>query len=352
MKKRLWIEGELYSGKGEGAFFTHLDWVRRQMQEKIGFDPYPGTVNIRVPTEELFFLKQLSAEGERLIPPDPQFCEARVMKAKIEGLPAAAIFPAEDVWIYKDSLELMAPTCIRDALKIRDGDIVKVELERSFEPRAVIFDLDGTIIDSFEVYCVGINETFRRVGLTEVSKETVKEVMRLGKNPWEVLMPQNLPDREALITKCKEIAEEFFLPLYRERARLFPEVMPVLEALYEKGLKLALVTSGWEEEGEIRELLKKGGVLGFLKEIVTRFDVVRQKPAPDPLIECCKRLGVHVWDSVYVGDALADIQMGKAAKAATVGVLTGVGTREDFLQEEADAIIEDLSGLISILEVR
>lgn len=215
--------------------------------------------------------------------------------------------------------------------------------------KAVIFDLDGTIIDSFEVYYADINEIFHRVGLPGVSRDRIKQILKMGKSPWEVLIPQDTPDRGTFINKCREIDGEIFLPLYRKIACLFPEARIVLKLLYEMGLKLGAVTSGWEEEGEIRGLLAKGGVLEFLDTIVTRFDITRLKPAPDPLIECCKRLDVHPIESVYVGDAPTDIQAGRAAKMATIGVLTGVGTRKDFLIEKADAVIENLSKLTAII---
>ncbi len=317
----------------------------------MGFEPYPGTLNLRISREDSLFLQHASKKGKRLEPPDPEFCEARMLSAKVGRMRVAAIFPDEGVWVHGDTLELVAPTSIRESMGLGDGDELQVEIERPFEPRAVIFDIDGTLIDSFEVYWAAINEIFQRVGLPPVERGVVREVMREGVDPWNALIPRDLPNRDELVARCKEEDKKSFLSLYREKARLFPTAVPVITTLEAKGYRVGYVTSGWGKE-KISGVLEKGGATDLIKDVLCSLDIEHPRPAPDLLLECSKRLGVEVWDSVYVGDSPIDIRMGKAARMATIGVLTGVGTRDDFVKEGADAVIGDLSELLAALESR
>ena len=349
MKQRIRIKGELFSGAGRGAYFTQLSWVKEQMREKAGFEPFPGTVNLKVGEREFELLREEGRKGTPLPPPSPDFCLSRIVKVKLQDVPAAVIFPAEEVWIHKNALEVVAPVRVKEAFGVRDGDLLTLELERSFEPKGVVFDLDGTLIDSIEVYVADINEIFRRVGLPPVSREEVVRCMRLHLNPWDEFIPKDLPQRDAVVERCRALDKELWVEIYKQKADLFPGTSDLLRLLREKGLKLGVVTYGWEERGEIRELLQRRGVLELFDAVLTRFDVPRSKPAPDPILACCEKLGVRPWEAVCVGDGPNDIKAGKAALSATVGVLTGVSAREELEREEPDALIRTLEELPRVL---
>src|SRR5208283_5883552 len=80
------FKGTVFSGNGEGRKFIDLPWVKRQIQEKLGFTPYAGTLNIRLSREGLE-QKKLLAKAERLdIEPEKGYCRGILIKAKITGL--------------------------------------------------------------------------------------------------------------------------------------------------------------------------------------------------------------------------------------------------------------------------
>lgn len=123
------IQGVVQDGQGQGNSFTQLDWVRQQFRDKIGFDPYPGTLNLRVPDRD--GLAGLRADrGIRIEPGAPGYCAAKCFRVKIgERVTGAWIIP--DVAGYPDDLvELMAPVYLRDALELKPGDLVSVQLLR------------------------------------------------------------------------------------------------------------------------------------------------------------------------------------------------------------------------------
>ena len=79
--------------------------------------------------------------------------------------------------------------------------------------------------------------------------------------------------------------------------------------------------------------------------MITIEDTPEVQPAPDPLIECARRLGVAEEKSVYVGDSYVDLRAGKAAGMMTVGVLTGVDDYETLKREDPDMIVESIFDL-------
>jgi phosphoglycolate phosphatase-like HAD superfamily hydrolase len=348
------VKGELYSGLFKGEYFTQLDWVKREMIEKVGFEPFPGTVNLRVSMEDFAFFMGIKDEGEILIPPSPQFCEAKLLKVNMNGINAAAIFPEKKVWSYVDTLEIMAPVFVRKTLGVRDGDTLIVDYERRFVPKAIFFDLDGTIVDSVRLFYELGKEVFKKIGLPEPNQEKFREIMNCGRNPWDVLFNEDIDDRQKIIERGKRMASEIFIETYEKVCNIFHNVPEVLKTLHRRGFKTGIITSArWNLKPAMERLFVKNGVRSeelFDIGLGHPYKNLRPKPFPDSLLKACEMLSLAPWECVYVGDTKTDIRTGKAAKMATVGVLTGVGTRKDFFREEADAIIENLSGLISIIE--
>ncbi len=213
--------------------------------------------------------------------------------------------------------------------------------------KAIIFDLDGTLVDSIEVFCRDINKVFSVVGLPLVDKETVVKTMQSGKNPWEALVPAEVKDREKIVRRCIELDEKFFPELYLD-AKLLPEVYETLEKISKKKIPMGIATSLWGDP--IFKLLEKHGVHRFIKTVVTKPDVSRNKPAPDMVIECAKRLGFPPENCMYVGDSPLDVKAGKAAGMITVAIPTEVSNMETLKQEKPDFIIEKMGKLTSILK--
>lgn len=125
------LVGKVVSGSRRAAYFTQLGWVQEQCMEKLGFRPYPGTLNLEVPEEGLASIGALQKEkGIELIPEDSKFCTARAMPVRIGSVRGAIIIPAEDVRIHGNTIiEVMAPLRLKDALHVEDGDSVTVTLE-------------------------------------------------------------------------------------------------------------------------------------------------------------------------------------------------------------------------------
>ena len=123
---RLKLTGKVVSGAGRAAFFTQLEWVREQCAAKLGFAPYPGTLNVELSPESLINLRTLEkAAKTEFVPPDPDSCVARLLSVSLSSVGGALIFPAEGVRIHgKSIVEILAPVRLKEALGIEDGDLV------------------------------------------------------------------------------------------------------------------------------------------------------------------------------------------------------------------------------------
>jgi CTP-dependent riboflavin kinase len=118
------LNGKVVSGVRKAAYFTQLDWVQEQCMEKLGFRPYPGTLNVEISEESLSIIEALQKEqGIELNPPDTEFCAARAMLLSVGSVSGAIIIPAEDVRVHgKSIVEVISPLRLKDALQVEDGD--------------------------------------------------------------------------------------------------------------------------------------------------------------------------------------------------------------------------------------
>ncbi|MCH8054631.1 MAG: CTP-dependent riboflavin kinase [Deltaproteobacteria bacterium] len=128
MAKR--ITGVIFSDLGQGASFMSLDWVQKALRERLGFFPYPATLNLRLESEremDMWREAQRRVTGIDIASPDSSFCQARCYLVDIERkhrgavlLPAVEGYPA-------DKIEVIAPVRLKDELHVRDGDRITLE---------------------------------------------------------------------------------------------------------------------------------------------------------------------------------------------------------------------------------
>ena len=124
--KTLRLTGKVFSGNGEGARFMGLPWVKKQVEEKLGFIPYPGTLDVRL-TEESVKLKKALAEDGVDIMPEAGFYHGKCYKASLKGLNCGIVVP-EVPGYPEDKLEIIGPWNLRSKLHLSDGDAVEVKV--------------------------------------------------------------------------------------------------------------------------------------------------------------------------------------------------------------------------------
>jgi CTP-dependent riboflavin kinase len=117
------LSGIIVSGAGKAAYFTGLDWVRKQCGEKLHFQPFPGTLNIQLDENCLAILEDLQKKPAlHLISPDPNFCNAKTLPASLQNLSVAIVMPDEAVNIHSTNIiEIIAPVSLKETLSLKDG---------------------------------------------------------------------------------------------------------------------------------------------------------------------------------------------------------------------------------------
>jgi HAD superfamily hydrolase (TIGR01509 family) len=320
----LTLTGQVVTGMGQGASFTQLDWVRPQFMTKLGIDPYPGTLNLRLhhPADLTRWVGLKHQVDCLIVPPDSAWCEARGYPVCIAGrLPGAIIVP--DVPGYPETqVEVIAALPLRQEFCLTDGDSLALETSQPLSIQAVIFDVDGTLVDTVDAYHTVAELAAAPHGVS-ISREMVRFALN-NNHPtfWELVTPLEHPNRLELMEAMKQEAMRCWPEVLRQHGRIMPGLRQTLETLQSRGLRLAIMTGS--QSGSFLPL-REEGLLDFFEIIVTGTDVVRSKPDPEGLLKCAAALGIAPGQAVYVGDTPTDVRASRAAGMAAVSVLSGAG---------------------------
>lgn len=215
----------------------------------------------------------------------------------------------------------------------------------------LLFDLDGTLIDSVGIYYTMMESVFEKLHWPRVSRAVMRKAIRDGGFDWDWVLPAGTGrTTEELIASAREVIREMYPRVFEDEVSLVPGAEPLIKGLHKCNVKLGLVTSTLGKFIEFKLLpLKKCGLRDLFQSVITLDDVRSRKPSGDPLLECARRLGEDPGKCAYVGDATVDIVAGKAAGMGTVAVLTGVDDYETLRAEEPDMILDSVSQLMERL---
>jgi phosphoglycolate phosphatase len=208
------------------------------------------------------------------------------------------------------------------------------------EIQGAIFDLDGTLIDSYQAIYLGFHHAYTEMGLPPMSYEQVKRVVGLGLNHTfrELLGEERVP--RALFLFRRKYEEVF-----RENTRLLPDAREVLEALHGRGIRLAVATNKLGRFS--REILEQFGMEKLFKVIVGDGDVTQNKPNPEMLRLAMEKMGVEKERTIFVGDSVIDIQTGKNAGVRVFAVPTGNTDRRDLKNARPEVMLDRLPDLLA-----
>lgn len=188
--------------------------------------------------------------------------------------------------------------------------------------RAIMFDLDGTLLDSVTDIVEGCRIVYDLMGLHFDEREVRK------------LIGIPLKEQSRIIAGSRALE---FVDTYRDVYRslpdsgLFPEAVKTLECLIAHGYRLAVVTSKLRKSA--MRTLEEHSIANFFECIITADDVSRPKPNPEPVLKALEDMGLKASEALFVGDSIHDIRCGQAAGVAVVAVEWGAGSAEDLALE-------------------
>tara|TARA_Y100000310_G_scaffold241784_1_gene245857 strand:+ start:21173 stop:21880 length:708 start_codon:yes stop_codon:yes gene_type:complete len=203
--------------------------------------------------------------------------------------------------------------------------------KRKTKLKAILFDMDGVIIDSFEASFKIFNEMRKLLKFKPMSKEEYK------KKAWGRYIGDNA--KEYLkIDSMDEVREEYGKSVSKHRleAKLMPKAKEVLKKIRKKKIKTGLVTN--TNRKFVMRVLNRNKIKDLFDVVVTVDDVEKPKPHPDPIFKACEKLNILPDETIFVGDTNNDYKAGKSAGCLVVGLNT-----------HGDLVISKLDDLLGLL---
>ncbi|BBO84349.1 pyrophosphatase PpaX [Desulfosarcina ovata subsp. sediminis] len=216
----------------------------------------------------------------------------------------------------------------------------------------MIFDLDGTLIDSIPPYFRLLEAIFDTLGLPQPALALKKEFITTGPAVFEKMIPPEMvADRDAMIRQCLDVGRRISRDMFRDTVDGFPDVKRLFDLLVRHDIRIGIVTTTEREFIERKLLpLKRIGVAAAVDAIVAIEDAPRRKPAPDPLLVCARQLSVNPEHCVYVGDSYVDIRAGCSAGMKTIAVLSGLDDFDTLDRERPTVIVQNIAAIWRTLD--
>ena len=210
---------------------------------------------------------------------------------------------------------------------------------------SVIFDLDGTLLNSLDDLADSTNYTLSTAGYPERTRD---EVRRFVGNGIYKLIERAVPTGtdKAEIDKCFDIFCRNYKKNMANKTKPYPGITDMLKTLYENGFKLAIVTN--KADFAAQELC--GEMFGdYVKTVVGSVKERRNKPYPDNVLFAMDKMGAEKSETVYVGDSEVDVETAKNSGLSVIAVLWGYRDIDVLKKAGAEKTAKNAEELKNIL---
>lgn len=203
--------------------------------------------------------------------------------------------------------------------------------------QAIIFDLDGTLLNTLEDLMDSVNFALRQFQMPERSLEQIRRSVGNGvRRLMELSVPERLQNPE-----FEEVFQAFqthYTEHCNDKTQLYPGIDLLLQRLKARGVKMAIVSNKYHEAvQELKEMYFKE----YLSVAIGEKEGIRKKPAPDTVIEALRELEITKEQAVYVGDSDVDLKTAANSGMDCLSVTWGFRTKEELLEAGATVMIND-----------
>jgi len=215
----------------------------------------------------------------------------------------------------------------------------------------IIFDLDGTLIDSKVDIANGVNFTLRKLNLKEVTDKLIYTYVGNGVEPLIRLALERSEGRAVEssggdgIGNALDIFRAYYLEHLLDNTVLYPNVMTVIKNL--SGIKKAVVSN--KSERFVKKILSELDIAKYFEIALGGDSLKNKKPHPDTINLVMERVGISPKKTLIVGDSAVDIECGKRAGTYTCGVTYGYRDKKELVEAGANWIIDDMNELMNLI---
>ncbi len=221
--------------------------------------------------------------------------------------------------------------------------------------KAVLFDLDGTLLDTAADIALALNRTLADFGLAKTPVDDVRALVGRGS---QILIERAAAAQGHALEEAGRLAMvERFFHYYGEleesdedTAQPYAGAADSLRILHDAGLHTGVVTNKQHRFADA--LLRRRGLSGWLDVVVGGDTCARRKPDPQPLLFACESLHISPQQTLMVGDSVNDVQAARAAGMPVVCVSYGYNEGRDPRTLDCDLLIDTLAQLPTLLHVR
>lgn len=210
----------------------------------------------------------------------------------------------------------------------------------------VIFDLDGTLLNTLEDLTDSVNYALGKFGYP---LRTIDEIRQFVGNGVKVLINLAVPNKTSAedTDKCLELYRKHYSENMQNKTRPYDGITEMLKSLKEKGVKLAVVSNKYDTavKALCNDYYKE-----YIEVAIGESPDVAKKPSPDSVFAALKELGSEKEDALYVGDSDVDVHTAHNAGIKCVGVTWGFRNREILKAEGADYIIDKPEELLQYVK--
>ncbi|GAA4006345.1 HAD family hydrolase [Sphingomonas humi] len=207
-------------------------------------------------------------------------------------------------------------------------------------PRAILFDVDGTLVDSNQFHVLAWAEAFRAAGHDFRLAALHVQIGKGADNFVRALLPDAT---DAEVDELGDAHGRLFKQHYLRRVKPFPHARELLQRCKDEGMKVMLATSAGGEE--LQHHLDRIGARDLVDGYTSADDVGRSKPCPDVFTTAARKAGAAPDEALAVGDTPYDIEAACAAGIRTVAVRSGLFSDEELVG--AAAIYDDVADLLA-----
>ncbi len=212
--------------------------------------------------------------------------------------------------------------------------------------QGVLFDVDGTLVDSIEMIVAGLGDMYEKYFNFRPSEEQLKSIIGLPLTAQVGMMSEHRYTPDTLEEAQNYAIERF--KYHESKEKVFHPAVSAMRRLYELGYGICLVTS--KSTVEIEQFMDRFPASDAVTTTVCASDVPKPKPAADSALLACQKLGIQPSQALMIGDSIYDLQCARAAGMTAIGVSYGATPFETLEAQSPDYVFHRPDDLLQWVE--